>query len=143
VGRLILAILAGIAAAFATIWVIEMVHHLLYPIPGNVRMHDTAGLARYIAALPLGSQLFIAAGWLAGAAVGGAVAARISRKRKAAWWVAGIVAVSAIANVLFIPHPLFLIVAAVAAPLLGGLVARALAGPEDAVSARRDEARPA
>jgi hypothetical protein len=132
VGRLILAILAGVAAAFATIWAIEMVHHLLYPIPGDLRLHDTARLAEHFRTLPMGSQLFIAAGWLAGAAVGGIVAARISRRRKAAWWVAGIVALAAIANVLFIPHPLFLMLSAVAAPLLGGLIARALGGPDGA-----------
>jgi hypothetical protein len=83
VGRLILGIVAGIAAAFATIWAVEMVHHLLYPIPGDVRLTDTAGLARYLTSLPIGSQLFIAGGWLIGAAVGGAVAGRISRRRSA------------------------------------------------------------
>ncbi len=45
-GRLILGILAGLAAAVATIWVIEMAHHMLYPIPRDVRLSDTAGLSR-------------------------------------------------------------------------------------------------
>ncbi len=56
------------------------------------------------------------------------------------WWVAGILALSAIANVLFITHPLLLIVAAVAAPLLGGLIARAFAGAEGTAPAAGGEA---
>ncbi len=45
-GRLILGIVIGIAAAFATIWAVEMVHHLVYPVPRDVRMTDPAGVAR-------------------------------------------------------------------------------------------------
>jgi hypothetical protein len=127
-GRTILGIVIGIVAAFAAIWVIEMVHHVVYPVPGGVRMTDTDGLARYIAGMSLAQMLFIAGGWFAGALAGGLVAAKIARRGAAAWAVAGLVALAAIGNILYVAHPLFLQVSAVVAPLLGGWLARRAAG---------------
>jgi hypothetical protein len=43
--------------------------------------------------------------------------------------VAGVVALAALANVLFVTHPLLLMVAALAAPVLGGIIAQALVRP--------------
>jgi hypothetical protein len=123
-GRTIGGIVLGILAAFATIWAIEMVHHLLYTVPSGVRLTDNAGLARYIAGMALPQMLFIAGGWLAGAFVGGLVAAKIARSTRALWVVAGLVALAGIANILYVAHPLFLQIAAVAAPVIGGCLAR-------------------
>jgi hypothetical protein len=125
-GRLILGILAGIVAAFAAIWAVEMVHHLVYPVPRGVTLTDTAGLARYIESMTLTQMLFIAAGWLVGAAVGGIVAWSIARREAALWTVAGLVALAGIANILYVSHPLFLQLSSVVAPLIGGLIARAV-----------------
>jgi hypothetical protein len=118
-----LGVVAGIVAAFATIWAIEMVHHLVYPLPNDVRLTDKAGIARYFAGMSLPQLLFIAGGWFAGALVGGVVAAKVSRRRGAVWAVAGLVTLAAIGNILYVAHPLFLQVSAVVAPLLGGWLA--------------------
>jgi hypothetical protein len=134
-GRTIGGVVLGIVAAFATIWAIEMVHHLLYPVPSGVRLTDHDGLARYIGAMSLPQMLFIAGGWLAGAFVGGMIAAKIARRISALWIVAGVVALAGIANILYVAHPLFLQIAAVAAPVIGGWLAsltvrnRSTAGP--------------
>ncbi|HZG09703.1 MAG TPA: hypothetical protein VEZ70_12055 [Allosphingosinicella sp.] len=127
-GRLIAGIIVGVIAAFAAIWAIEMVHHMLYPIPASVTLNDTAGLGEFTRTLPLASQLFIAFGWLVGSAVGGVVAARIARRDSAIFIVAGVVALAGLGNVLWLPHPLLLQIASVAAPALGALLARRLAG---------------
>jgi hypothetical protein len=138
-GKLILGILLGVVAAFATIWAIEMVHHLVYPVPSNVRLTDNAGLAAYIGGMSLPQMLFIAGGWLAGALVGGIVAAKISGRSAAVWWVAGLVALAGIGNILYVAHPLFLQICAVVAPLIGGWLAsktvRPRAAPEAPVAA--------
>ncbi|HEX9955480.1 MAG TPA: hypothetical protein VGB48_09750 [Allosphingosinicella sp.] len=122
-GKTILGVVAGIIAAFATIWAIEMVHHLLYPVPNGVRLTDNAGLARYIAGMSLPQMLFIAGGWLAGAFVGGVVAAKIAGRTKAVWIVAGLVALAGIGNILYVAHPLFLQISAIVAPVIGGWLA--------------------
>lgn len=128
---MILGIVAGIVAAFATIWAIEMVHHMLYPVPRGVRLTDNAGLARYIAGMSLPQMLFIAGGWFAGALVGGIVAGKIARRTGAVWAVAALVALAGIANILYVAHPLFLQVCAVVAPLLGGWLASRTVGGRD------------
>jgi hypothetical protein len=139
-GKMVLGIVIGIVAAFATIWAIEMVHHLVYPVPSDVRMTDPAGLARYISGMSLAQMLFIAGGWFAGALVGGIVAAKIARRTAAVWAVAGLVALAGIGNILYVAHPLFLQVSAVVAPLLGGWLARRVAG-DAPVAAAATEAR--
>jgi hypothetical protein len=123
---LIAGIIAGILAAFATIWLLELVHHSLYPIPKSVSFNDTASLGEFTRTLVLPSQLFIAAGWLIGSAVGGAVAALIARRDSAILIVAGLVALAGLGNVLWLPHPLLLQIGSVVAPALGALIARAL-----------------
>ena len=125
-GRAIAGVLAGVVAAFATIWLIEMVHHLLYPIPGDVRLSNMPRLGEFTRNLPLVSQLFVAGGWLAGTVVGGLVAARISRRDGTITAVAAVVALAGLANVLWLPHPLLLQIFSVAAPALGAVIARAL-----------------
>jgi hypothetical protein len=139
-GRIILGIVAGIVAAFATIWALELVHHLLYPIPADVRLTDMTRLREFTRTLPLASQFFIAGGWLAGTVVGGSVAALVSRRDWTILVVAALVAVAGILNVVWLPHPLLLQIASVAAPAIGALIARALvrrrlAAPADGAAA--------
>jgi hypothetical protein len=122
-GRTILGVVAGIIAAFATIWAIEMVHHLLYPVPNGVRLTNKSALAGYLNGMSLPQLLFIAGGWLVGACVGGVVAAKIAGRTKAVWVVAGLVALAGIGNIFYVAHPLFLQVSAIVAPLIGGWLA--------------------
>jgi hypothetical protein len=122
-GRLIGGILAGIVAAFVTVWVIDLIGHTIYPVPTGLDIYDKAAVAAFIASLPVGAQVFVAFAWFAGALDGGLVAALIGRRRWTVWLIAALVACAGVLNVLMIPHPLLLQIAAVAAPLLGGLVA--------------------
>lgn len=118
-------IVAGIIAAFAIIWLVDLLGHALFPPPAGLGMRDSAAaIGAYLAAMPAGAQFFVALSWFAGALAGGAVAYRISGEAWAAWTIAILVALAAIANIVMIPHPMVLQVAAVVAPLLGGLIAR-------------------
>ena len=121
---------AGAVAGFLTIWAIEMIGHLFYPIRSDISIGNREQLAALIRGLPLGAQAFVVAAWLGGAVVGGAVAYRISGRRWAAWAIAGLVALAAILNILMIPHPEWMQVGAVVAPLIGGLVAAHLGRPK-------------
>jgi hypothetical protein len=125
--RTIGGILAGVVAAFAAIWCVEMVGHILYPIPSDVTLNDGARLGAFILSMPVGAQLFVLAAWLLGALAGGLVAALISRQRWTAWLIAGLVAVAGLINIFWLPHPELLQIGSVVAPLLGGLLASQLA----------------
>ena len=126
--RLIGGIVAGVVLAMATVFVVELVGHILYPV-GEIDMENREAVAAMIAALPVGALLIVAIAWLLGALVGGALAARLSGRRWAAWVVAAVVALFALATVFMYPHPVWMQIAAIAAPAAGGLIAGHLARP--------------
>jgi hypothetical protein len=138
--RIIGGVIVGIVACFVAISLVEYIGHQVYPMPA-IDLRDREGLSAIIAALPVGALLFVAAAWFLGVLVGGAVAARISGKRWAAWLIAVLVAIASIANVLMFPHPLWMKLAAVVAPLLGGWLASHAA--RDAAAADDFSDRPA
>ena len=131
--RLIGGIAAGIVLAMATVFVVELVGHVLYPV-GEIDMADREAVAAMIAALPLGALLIVAIAWLLGALVGGALAAWLSGRRWSAWLVAAVVALFALATVFMYPHPVWMQIAAFAAPALGGLLAGHLVRPRAAAA---------
>ena len=122
--RTIGGILAGIVAMLAVIVAIELAAHQFFPVPAE-------------GAVPLGIQLLVPAAYFLGAMAGGALAARISGRAWAAWGVAAVVVAGAIWSMFMIPHPQWMQIAAVAAPLVAGLLAghfgrRVSAPPESA-----------
>ena len=124
--RVIGGVLLGLIAAFVAIWSVEMVNHLIYPLPRDIRVDDPEGLGAYVSAMSIGAQLFVAGGWLAGAFVGGWVAGSISRRTWTIWLIAGLIVIAGLANILYVTHPAFLKIASVIAPLIGGLFAALL-----------------
>lgn len=124
--RTFLGIVAGIVAAFAAIWIIDLGGHMLYPVPSDLGMHDYEAIGAFLRSMPPLALFIIVLAWFVGAVLGGYVAAAVSRRDWTIWAVAGLVAVGGILNVMIIPHPLLLQIGAVAAPLLGGVAAHAL-----------------
>ena len=127
-GRLILGIVAGIVAAFATVFCIDFVGHQIYPLPSDLNLRDPEAVGAFIQTMPVGALALVLTAWFAGALDGGVIAALISRRAWTVWPVAAAVALGGIVNVLMIPHPVPLQIGAVAAPLLGGFAASLLAG---------------
>lgn len=113
---------AGIVAAVATILLVQLLGHAVYPA-GEVDFRDREAVAAMIEALPFGAMLFVVLAWFAGALVGGALAAWIGGRRWMAWLVGAIVALMGIVNVFTYPHPVWMQIAAVAAPALGAILA--------------------
>lgn len=118
----IFSVIAGLAAAFVTIFAIEALDTMLYPLP-MVESDDPAALAQIIVAMPMFAKLLVVAGFLLGALIGAGVALRLSQWRPSGWIVAGVIAAGGLSTVIMIPHPLWMQIAAVAAPLLGGWLA--------------------
>lgn len=135
--RIIGGIVAGLAIGLFSIWAIEMIGHLIYPLPAELNIRDPEQIETLIRTMPFGAQAFVVAAWFGGALIGSALAMRIAGRAWAAWLVAGVVAAAGIINILFIPHPVWMQISAVAAPLLGGLLGihlgrRKALAPEDA-----------
>jgi hypothetical protein len=127
--RIIVGIAVGTLTAFVVLFLIELLGHMAYPLPGDLGLRNPEGSGQVVAAIPLPAKMIVILAWLAGALVGGIVAKRICRRWWAAWAVGAVVACAAIVNVMMIPHPVWMQISAVLAPLLGALAASHLVPP--------------
>jgi MFS family permease len=108
-GRIIGGLVAGLAVMLIVLGGSEFLAHQAAPKEGSGILLAIVAAAYFLSAL-----------------AGGLVAARISQRRWAAWAIAGLVAFGAIWSLFQFPHPLWMQIAAVVAPLLGGFVAARL-----------------
>lgn len=121
--RIIGGIIAGVAAAVAVILLIETVGHLAFPLPDDLALRDPESVAQPVQAMPVAAKLIVVFAWFSAALAGGYVAKRICGRWWAAWPIAALVALAGIVNVMMIPHPVWMQIASVIAPLIGGLLA--------------------
>lgn len=125
--RLSIALAAGILAAFVTIALVETAGHTVFPAPPGLDYSNPDALRHYVTALPLGAKLFVLAAWLFGTIDGVFVACLINKGRYGlcAGVVGGLVLAATIANLMFIPHPVWLAGAGIIGiPLAAFLVTR-------------------
>lgn len=122
--RTLAGIIAGIGLAIAVMVAIEAVGNQLYPPPMGMNLEQPGAAAR----MPFATLIFPVLGWLAGPFAGGSAAVILSRDRRAAWPVGGAVLVGALLQFALARHPLWMIVAGLAAPLAGAWLAQRLAG---------------
>ena len=121
--RIVGGMAAGIAAFVVVLGTMEFIAHQLAPRAGSGTM-----------------LAIVAAAYFLSAFVGGYLAARISGRSWTAWAIAALVAAGAIWSLFQFAHPLWMQIASVAAPLLGGALAARLAPVQAAAATRRDGA---
>ncbi|MDF0487963.1 hypothetical protein PX554_07455 [Sphingomonas sp. H39-1-10] len=120
--RTVLGIVFGVAAALLIVGAAESIETALYPLPA-LDNADPATLAGVVADMPLAAKLLIVAGWPIGAFGGAWLGLRVCDRRVAAGIVVAAVMAAALANVLTLPHPVWMIICAVVLPVLGGALA--------------------
>lgn len=126
--RLVLAILAGIVVAFICVLVLETIGHLIYPPPADMDLSDPEALKTLMSDIPLGAKVAVLIAWFVATIVGGLVAARIARRGAwPAWCIAGFMGLMIAINLIWIPHPTWMVIAAVVLTVLGGAIAARLA----------------
>ncbi len=116
------ALIAGIVTAFASIYLIEMLGHTIYPPPADLDFSNPDAIRPYIATLPIIALLFPMFGWFVGTFAGSLVADFCGDTKPFvfAGIVGGLVLAATIANLIMIPHPLWFSITA-----LLGIVASA------------------
>ena len=133
--RTILGIIAGVVLAAVVMMGLEMAGHAAMPPPAGLDPADPEDLKQMVASASLAAKAWVVFGWFAAALAGGWLARRLSRTGWAGWVIAGLIVMGGVANIMMIPHPLWMQIAAVAAPLLGGwIVTRLPAGGGASVS---------
>lgn len=120
--RRLLGVVIGVVIAVAVVAGMSWVTNQLFALPVDLREGNAIGAA--VEASPIAAKVLIVGGWFLGALAGGLVAARISLWQASIWAVAGIVSAACLAMVLLIPHPLWMQIAALAAPLFAAVVAK-------------------
>ena len=120
--RTILGIVAGVVVAFVVLMGLEMAGHAVMPPPPGLDPTDPEDVKQMVASASMAAKAWVVFGWFAAVVAGGWVARRLSRKGWAGWVIAGLIVLGGVANIMMIPHPLWMQIAAVAAPLLGGWI---------------------
>jgi hypothetical protein len=120
--RSAIGVFAAIALAFTGIFLIELVGRIFWPPPAGVDLYDPEQVAAMMPVMPLGAKLMIVLGWFIGSLAGGVGGLLIARRRWVGYVGPLFVALASIINILVIPHPLWMQIAAVAAPLLAAVV---------------------
>jgi predicted MFS family arabinose efflux permease len=123
--RAIIAVIAGVIAAFIAILLVEELGALIVPAGQSPPLTDAAAMAAYLATLPMSAYAFVLAAYAVGSAVGGTVAARMVGRRdsRTVWVVGALVLAATVANLVMIPHPFWFSIASVAAILIGIAIA--------------------
>ncbi len=124
--RAIIAVIAGAAAAFFGILVVEGLGALVAPAGPSPALTDDQAMRAYLATLPWSAYAFVIGAYLAGSTIGGVVALKIvgDGASRTVWAVGALVLAATVANVVMIPHPLWFTVASVGAVFIGTALAR-------------------
>lgn len=120
--RTILGIVAGVVLAMVVMMALEMAGHAAMPPPPGLDPADPEDVKQMVASASMAAKAWVVFGWFAAALAGGWLARRLSRKGWAGWVIAVLIAVGGIANIMMIPHPLWMQIAAVGAPLVAGWI---------------------
>lgn len=117
--RTILAVIAGMLVAMATMHLFELASVRLHPFAPSADPRDPAVLAAHVATAPFAAMALVVAGWVVGAFAGGLVAALIARRhrRGAALAIGGLIVASVIAVSMMFAHPLWMTLAGLLLPL--------------------------
>jgi hypothetical protein len=110
----LLSIVAGLIAAFALVFVTDLLFHAVGPPPPT----DPGAVADYVAALPVALLAGIALGWAVSALIGTTIAARFGARGAWPGWVVGLLFLAATAaNFMLVRHPAWMMAFAVLAIL--------------------------
>ena len=107
----------GVIAAFSIVLAVEALGHIVYPVPPDLDLNDLVAFGNYVQSLPVGALLFPAGAWVLATLGGGFLACFIAKDRPFVYSgiVGGFIFVATVANLMMIPHPMWLSISALAA----------------------------
>jgi len=79
-GRIILAVVVALIAAFGVILIVEMINTLVVPMPGSDITGDPAKLSAFMTTLPTTAYVVVLVGYFLGSFAGGFIVKNMSRR---------------------------------------------------------------
>jgi hypothetical protein len=111
--RVVLGVLIGIAAGVGVVMLGDMLNHRFFPPPPEVQVTNPEAIRDYMQTAPMLSLLGLPVTWTVAAFVGAFAAAKIAARRWAGW-IAGCALFAATGlNLVLIPHPFWMLIAAI------------------------------
>ena len=126
--RSILSVFAGVVIAGLVVFVAEAVGHMIFPPPEGTDLSAPEALATIMDQIPVGAKIAVLVAWFLGVFAGCFTALKISRG--VSWTglvVAGIMLAMMAMTLIAIPHPVWMIIGAVAVTVIGWFGAARLA----------------
>lgn len=127
--RLILGIVIGIAAGIGVVMLGDMLNHRFFPPPPEVQVTNPEAIREYMQTAPVLSLLGLPVTWTIAAFVAAFAAAKISARHWAGWVAGGVLAAATGLNLVMIPHPLWMLIAAIVFVPAGAWFGAQLGGP--------------
>jgi hypothetical protein len=104
----VFAVVAGLAVAALMVGIVEGISSMVHPLPAGIDYSDRAAMSAAIASLPATAFVLVLAAWGLGALAGAYVATRIGRHPALGYLIGVLLAAGAVANLLAIPHPVWM-----------------------------------
>lgn len=120
--RSVLAVVAGLGLSVAVVGGVEALSSRLYPLPEGLDYNDRAAMTAAISQLPAGAFVAVLVAWGLGALAGSFAAVYVSGRDAPGYLIGVLLGAAAIANLLVIPHPLWMWVGAAILIPLGTLI---------------------
>lgn len=126
----VFAIIIGVTAGFAIVFIGDSTTHALSPLPRGLDYTNRDEMAEFMATVPIYVLVIMLIFWLASSFLGAMLASRLNRIewKRTSLIVGGILMAAAILNLAMHPHPAWMWISALAgyipAALLGGWLVR-------------------
>ena len=120
--RRVFALVAGLLVAVVVVGGVEGLSSRLYPLPAGLDYNDREAMTAAIALLPAGAFVAVLVAWGLAALAGSWVAVRMGGHAGIGYLIGVLLGTAGIANLLMIPHPLWMWAGAAIVIPLGTLV---------------------
>lgn len=111
--RIVLGIVIGVAVGLGLVMVGHAVNHHFWPPPPDVQVTNPQALRAYMQSAPITSLLGLPVTWTIAALASGFAGAKIGAKAWVGWISGGLIFAGTCLNLALIPHPLWMLVAAI------------------------------
>ncbi len=130
--RIILGVVIGVAVGLGLVMVGDTINHRLWPPPSDVQVTNPDSLRAYMQTAPFTSLLGLPVTWTLAAFSAAFAGAKIGAHAWAGWIAGALIFAATCLNLVMIPHPTWMLIAAIIAVPSAAWFGGKLGGPRSA-----------